>query len=122
MDTPVGLLPWHKCVPFTQASKDYKSLPALNVSLPLWYLIEVFVDGYIALAMATGHDQLYHVSMLVMGGMHSVFPPAKDNDNNPHFLKKINKRRGAGHGEGEPGIFLQWLLVRAHHLDSRCKT
>ena len=76
-ETPVGTLPPHKFLPHTQTVASYQALPPTQPahSAPFHYLIEVYMDDYIGLAMATSRDQLDHVVGSVMHAIHDIFPP-----------------------------------------------
>lgn len=37
-------------------------------------IVEVYVDHFISLAIATPHEQLEHVAKAVIKGIHDVFP------------------------------------------------
>jgi hypothetical protein len=52
---PLGTLPAHKFLPYTQVTDAYNSLPAVTTTPhdPFRFLIEVYVDDYIGLATAT---------------------------------------------------------------------
>ena len=55
------------------------------------YLLEVFVDDYILLAIPTSQEQMLHVANTVMHGIHNVFPPDAADNNDPISLKKLKK-------------------------------
>ena len=57
----------------------------------LQYLVEVYVDDFILLAVPTSHEQLVHIANLIMGVIHDVFPVDDDGENDPLSLKKILK-------------------------------
>lgn len=58
-------------------------------------LLEVFVDDFISLAIPKSHEQLDHVANSAMTGMHKVFPPDEDNDNDPISYNKLKKNDGS---------------------------
>jgi hypothetical protein len=66
----------------------------------LKYLLEVYVDDFILLAIATTKEQLEHVARAVMHGIHDVFLEDEDDSNDPLSLKKLLKNDG------------QWALVK----------
>ena len=52
--TAIGSLPDHKFVEFTKQTDDYARLPEItNASAGFGYLLDVFVDNYIALVIPT---------------------------------------------------------------------
>jgi hypothetical protein len=59
------------------------------------YLIEVYVDSFIAIVIpTTGHD-VTHICRAVMHGIHYVFPADDNNANNPISKNKLLKGEGA---------------------------
>lgn len=61
---------------------------------PEKYLIEVYVDDFIAFVVATSQQQLDHVANAVMHGIHDVFPPTVDDGVDPISHKKLGKGDG----------------------------
>ena len=51
------------------------------------YLIEVYMDNYISLAIAMAKDQLNRVATAVMTGIHDVFPLDTENSEDDISLK-----------------------------------
>ena len=49
------------------------------------------MDDYISLAIPTSQQQLEHVANAVMTGIHDVFPPNEDDEEDPISLKKLKK-------------------------------
>ncbi len=60
------------------------------------YLLEVFVDSFIAISIPRSQEDLRHVANVVMHGIHDVFLAVKDDTKDPMFLKKILKREAHG--------------------------
>ena len=58
------------------------------------FMIEVYVDDYINLAIARSKRDLDHISNATMHGMHSVFPANKDDSEDPISEKKMIKKDG----------------------------
>ena len=50
------------------------------------FLLEVYMDDYITLAVATSQQQLNHIANATMYGIHDVFPTSP---------KKLTKKDGA---------------------------
>jgi len=100
-ETPVGSHSAHKFSKYTEAHSDYQALPETGDDGNLRYLIEVYVDDYISIAMATSREQLDHVSRSVMRGVHDVFPEEEPDEEDPLSLKKLKKMEGA------------WALVKS---------
>ena len=54
--TPVGSLPMHKFMKYTTTVKDYRKLPQNKEKNGFGYMLEVFVDNYIALSTPSSWD------------------------------------------------------------------
>ena len=87
--TPVGLLPLHKFVNHSTHGTDFETLPDRSANMKLSYVVEAFVDDYIAIAIPTSKEQLAHVVTAVMSGIHDVFPVDSEDENDPISLKKL---------------------------------
>ena len=53
------------------------------------------MDDYIVLAVPKSQYQLHHVSNSITTGIHNVFPPDKDDEEDAISLKKIMKKEAA---------------------------
>jgi hypothetical protein len=71
------------------------ALPLEETNTDLRFLLEVFMDDYIGLAIPTSRHQLLHYSNAVMYGIHDVFPPCDIDDDDPLSLRKLKKGEGA---------------------------
>ena len=92
IDTPVGSLAPHKFVKLTEVNPDFAALPKINTTDDTFnYMLEVYMDNYIALAIPGIQDQLHHVANAIITVIHDVFPPDKDDKEDVIFLKKILK-------------------------------
>jgi hypothetical protein len=95
-ETAIGTLPTHKFdnyVSGNEATTELPDTPTTNKHMR--YLIEVYVDDFMAIVIPTTKEDVTHVGRAVMHGIHDVFP-ADDNDkNDPISEKKLIK------GEGE---------------------
>ena len=58
-----------------------QALPEKASGDNLKYFVDVYVDDYLAMAVATSQEQLRHVANAVMKGVHDVFPPDEDDSN-----------------------------------------
>jgi hypothetical protein len=58
------------------------------------YLIEVYVDNFMALVIPTIRKEVIHVGRAVMHGVHDVFPEDEDNSNDPISEQKLLKNEG----------------------------
>ena len=59
-------------------------------------MLEVYMDDYIVLAIPKIQDQLHHVANTIMIGIHDIFPPNKNDEEDAISLKKILKRKPHG--------------------------
>ncbi len=99
VETPIGSRPMHKFEEYSKGDPAYNSLPQQSIGR-LQYMIEVYVDDFISLAIPTSTEQLDHVARAVMEGIHDVFPPADLDEVDPIALKKLLKKDG------------QWMLIK----------
>jgi hypothetical protein len=93
--TKIGTLPSHKFDDLVSADDAVGELPytpATNKHIR--YLIEVYVDNFMAIVISTTQHNVTHVCQGVMHGIHDIFP-ADDNDvNNPISKNKLLKGEG----------------------------
>ena len=62
-----------------EANSDIEELKEKDTSKESFnYMLEVYMDDYIVLAIAKSQDQLHHVANAIITGIHDVFPPDKD--------------------------------------------
>ena len=96
IDMPVGALPRHKFEHHTMSAAEVAILPDGTDWSPAGfaYLLEVYVDDYIALAIPTTQAQLRHCANGVLHGIHDVFPADDDDDEDPISLKKLKQLEG----------------------------
>lgn len=96
--TTVGTLPPHKFESWVVGDPAYNALPevapAAIIERPLRFLCQVYVDDFMSCVIPTTRAQLRHVSNATMMGIHDVFPPDKDGENDPISLKKLRKGEG----------------------------
>lgn len=90
-ETPIGSLPPHKFLNYSQGSDAYNSLPPTAPSDDLRYLFEVYVDDYISIAIASSRQQLDHFANAMGHGIHDVFPTASDPSDDPMAFKKMER-------------------------------
>ena len=91
----IGSLPNHKFLEYTKGSPEYEALPSASAdSCPLKFMIEVYVDDYINLAMARSKHGLDHISNATMHSMHSVSPANKIDRKDPISEKKMIRKDG----------------------------
>ena len=94
---PVGSLAPQKFVKLTEVNPDFVELPNVDILDDIFnYMLEVYMEDYIALAIQRIRAQLHHVENAVMTEIHDVFHPDKDDDKDEIYLKKILKKRVRG--------------------------
>jgi hypothetical protein len=91
----VGSLKEHK---FTEVALDSDAVRALPKNATpgdaLHYFLDVYVDDFIPMAIATSQEQLEHVATAVMQGIHDIFPANANDNEDPISFKKIGKGEG----------------------------
>jgi hypothetical protein len=93
-ETPIGSLPAHKFIHHAMSNAAVKNLPEKSIDESFRYFIDVYVDDFIPMAVATSRSQLEHVATAVMTGIHDVFPACDDDEDDPISLKKLKKLDG----------------------------
>ena len=94
-ETPIGTLRDNKFIDMAAQGADFDTLPAQSDEAdPLRYLVEVYVDDFISLAMPRSQADLRHVANAVMNGIHDVFPADESDDDDAISLKKLLKLEG----------------------------
>jgi hypothetical protein len=99
IETPIGSRTTHTFLHHTQTTQAYRNLPSktgtlhdahAQVDQTLKYLIVVYVDDFIGLAIPTTCEQLDHVANSVMCRVHDVFlPHDSDRDDLISFKKRF---------------------------------
>ena len=85
-----GSLPDHKFLEYTKGSPEYKALPDMSADdCTLNFMIDVYIDDYINLAMTRSNCDLSHISNATMHGMYIIFPANKVNNKDPISEKKM---------------------------------
>ena len=96
-ELPTGSLSEHEFLQHTTTDVGYKALPrerALDDD-PLRYIMEVYMDDFIDVAIPACQRDLDHLATATMTGIHDVFPPAQSTKADPISEKKLLKREGA---------------------------
>ncbi len=94
-ETKMGTLPPHKFNNYMIGNQAYEDLPKQNALDNLFrYLLEVYVDNFVSLVIPTSREQLRHVSMSTMTGIHAVFPSDDIDSNDPISEKKLKQQDG----------------------------
>ena len=116
---PSGIIGTAQVCELTEVNLDFAELPKKDISNELFnYMLEAYMDEYIALAIPRIQDQLHHVANAIMSRIHDVFLPEKDDTKNKISLKKILKKEAAWaiiknvlgfEFDGNPGKHTIWL-------------
>ena len=76
-----------------EVNPEFMELPKVDISDDRFnYMLEVYMDNYISLAIPRSWAQLRHVANAVMTGIHDVFLPDKDDYKDAISLKNIYKK------------------------------
>ena len=93
MKQKIGTLPPHKFTNYVTGNQAYGELPERDDARNNFqYLLKDYVDNFISLVIPTSCEQLYHVSMGTMTGIHDVFPANDVNSNDPILEKKLKQQ------------------------------
>jgi hypothetical protein len=95
LQLPLDTMKPHKFLPWTELSDDFLSLPQSVNTIPFRYLLEVYMDDYIGLTIPASRPQLQHYSNAVMYGIHDVFPPEMQQDEDPISFQKLKQGDGS---------------------------
>jgi len=93
IETEVGALPTHKFSHWAGADKA----PVVSPTEPgrqLRYLVEVYMDDFIACIIPTTKQQVEHVAQGILHRIHNVFPPSEDDGMDPISNNKLRKGEG----------------------------
>jgi hypothetical protein len=93
--TALGSLQEHKFDKHVLGDTTLDALPNnAEVQQEMRYLIEVYVDDFMALVILTTKKEVIHVGQAVMHGIHDVFPEDDNNSYDPIYEKKLVKKKG----------------------------
>eukprot|EP00956_Cyclotella_meneghiniana_P042491 scaffold248501_cov111-Cyclotella_meneghiniana.AAC.2 len=92
-ELPVGMQKDNKFVEYAMGNEAIQNLPEHDES-DLRYFIDVYVDDFLSLAIATSRQQIRHCANGVMNGIHDVFREEKKPEDDPISLKKLKKDEG----------------------------
>jgi hypothetical protein len=88
VELPVGALKDNKFVEHAFGGDDCKNLPdTVACNRGFRYVMGVYVDDFIQMAIARSIQQLRHVANAVMFGIHDVFPADPVDENDPSVLR-----------------------------------
>ena len=92
----MGSLAPHKFVKLTEINTEFAELPKIDILENRFnYILELYMDYYIALDIPRSKAKIQHVANNVTKGIHDVFPPDKDNDKDEISFKEILRKEGA---------------------------
>ena len=90
--TPMGELRTHKFERYMTGGSEFAALPDVDEDNSKFrFIVEVFVDDFMSLAIVTSKQQLLHVGTSTMMGIHDVFPPSEVPKEDPISEKKMEK-------------------------------
>ena len=94
-ESTVGSLPTHKFNKYTTTSAEFQNLPdTMAVGRQFKYMLEVYVNDFLGLAIPRSKADLNHLSDAPMHGIHDVFSATKDGAEDPIAEKKLKKKDG----------------------------
>ena len=95
VETKLQSLMPHKFEKFVVGAPDYEALTKVgDPQLGFAYMVEVYVDNFMSLAIPVYQEQLRHVANAIMHGIHDVFPPDKVDSNDPISERKLRQDKG----------------------------
>ena len=86
--------PTHRFLQYAMEGHNVTQLPPTVWDNSFQYFVDVYVDNFIPVAIATSQQQLAHVASAVMKGIHDVFPAHPNPDDDPISQKKLKKGDG----------------------------
>jgi hypothetical protein len=95
IETEVNSLHRHKFEHYAVGASAYTNLSESGQDPQgFWYMVEVYVDDFMSLVIPVSREQLRHVANVMMHGIHDVFPPDINDDEDPISEKKMKKGEG----------------------------
>ncbi len=92
IEMDIGSLPRHKFEQWVGA--NFAQINKTTPTQELRYVLEVYMDNYIAAIIPTSKAQLIHIAKGILHRIHNVFPPSTNDSNNPILAKKLQKGDG----------------------------
>jgi hypothetical protein len=90
METPVGSLHDNKFLSWMMDSEEVRALPSSSpTGIGFSYVVEVYMDDFLGLAIPATRDQLQHAANAIVHGIHDVFPANDNDDEDPISFKKV---------------------------------
>jgi len=95
IETPVSSLPEHKFDKYVMTGEKVQELAAKQeCEAGFGYMVEVYVDDFMAIVIPVTRAQLEHVGTAVMTGIHDVFPADEVDSEDPISEKKLAQKEG----------------------------
>ena len=91
---PIGTLEEHKFIMHAMKRNDLNMLPDKMTAGDLRYFVDVYVDDFISMAIASSREQLRRIANGVMHSVHDMFPAQEQDNEDPISMKKIKKGEG----------------------------
>jgi hypothetical protein len=94
-ETKLGTLKKHTFDALVAGHATMAELPeTYKTQQHMQYLIEVYVDDFMALIIPTSKEEVTHVGQAIMHGIHDVFPEHENDTTNPIAKNKLFKGEG----------------------------
>jgi hypothetical protein len=94
IETKVGSLPQHNFTQYLMNNNTVKALPKTGIKSEFHYFLDIYVNDFIPMAVATSQEQLEHVATAIMHGIHDVFPANNIDEEDPISLKGLKQLEG----------------------------
>ncbi len=94
-ELPLGAQRPHDFLHYTTLHEDYQALPRTAPQTKFRYIMEVYMDDFIDIAIPTSQRDLDHLATATMNGIHDVFPRANTPAEDPISERKLKKLDGA---------------------------
>jgi hypothetical protein len=69
----------------------FDNMEVNKIPCPLQYVLEVYVNNFMAIFIPTTREQMLHVANATMQGIHDCFPANDNDDNDPILLSEMKK-------------------------------
>ena len=104
IETEVGVLPSHTFIEHSTQGADCQGFDDESGEKYLLYMIKVYMDDYISLAILRTKRDLVHVANAVMTGIHDVSPHMLRMEKTPSCSKSSSRWRQCG-----PSTMIFWI-------------
>ena len=94
-ELPLGTQPPHDFLHYTKIHDNYHTLPRTAEEANFRYIMEVYMDDFIDIAIPTSQHDLDHLVTAMMNGIYDVFPQADTPAEDPILERKLKKLDGA---------------------------